>query len=153
MSKCSKWRLSKKRGLVAEGWFGEHKVHPSKRLKHCFAAYRGMASVCSICFESFNKSSRVATKCPYCALQTCRTCLQTYLLNDVSDIPKCINPTCGHGYSREFLDGELTQTFRLNTYKKTPRKGFVRPRACAISIYTGGRARLYGCESPCDGAP
>ena len=72
---------------------------------------------CSICFESFNRSSRVATTCPYCALQTCRTCLQTYLLSDIGDIPRCINPECGHGYSREFLDGELTQTFRLKTYK------------------------------------
>ncbi len=25
LSKCSKWWLSKKRGLVADGWFGEHK--------------------------------------------------------------------------------------------------------------------------------
>jgi hypothetical protein len=72
---------------------------------------------CSICFDSFNRSSRVVSKCPFCALETCRSCLQTYLLNDVSDTPRCINPTCGHGYSREFLDGELTQTFRLKTYK------------------------------------
>ena len=72
---------------------------------------------CSICFDPFNRSSRSVTQCPYCAIQTCRTCLQTYLLNDIGDIPRCINPDCGHGYSREFLDGELTQTFRLKTYR------------------------------------
>jgi len=76
-----------------------------------------MASACAVCFESFNHSSRVPTTCPYCAVQTCRTCLQTYLLHDISDTPCCVNPDCGHGYSREFLDGELTQTFRLKTYK------------------------------------
>ncbi len=29
LSKCSKWRLSKNRGLVADGWFGvgEHNFH------------------------------------------------------------------------------------------------------------------------------
>ena len=72
---------------------------------------------CSICFDTFNKSTRSPTQCPYCSIQTCRTCLQTYLLNDISDIPRCINPECGHGYNREFLDGELTSTFRLKIYK------------------------------------
>ena len=72
---------------------------------------------CCICLDSFNKSTRCPSKCPYCSIQVCRTCLQTYLLGDVSDIPKCVNPECGHGYNREFLDGELTQTFRLKIYK------------------------------------
>jgi hypothetical protein len=72
---------------------------------------------CAVCFESFNHSSRAPTTCPYCTVKTCRTCLQTYLLHDISDTPCCVNPDCGHGYSREFLDGELTQTFRLRTYK------------------------------------
>jgi hypothetical protein len=43
--------------------------------------------------------------------------LQTYLLNDISDTPKCVRPECNHGYTREFLDSQLTQTFRLQTYK------------------------------------
>lgn len=73
---------------------------------------------CSICFEEFNKTSRHPTKCPYCPIETCRTCLQTYLLGDISDVPRCINPECEHGYSREFLDSQLTQSFRLHTYKK-----------------------------------
>ena len=29
-----------------------------------------------------------------------------------------MNPECGHGYSRDFLDEQLTQTFRLQTYKR-----------------------------------
>ena len=84
---------------------------------------------CCICLDTFNKSTRRPSKCPYCSIQICRTCLQTYLLGDSSDIPKCVNPECGHGYNREFLDGEshgynrefldgeLTSTFRLKTYK------------------------------------
>ncbi len=29
-----------------------------------------------------------------------------------------MNPECGHGWEREFLDGEFTRTFRLTTYKE-----------------------------------
>jgi len=75
-------------------------------------------AVCAVCFETFNKSSRAPTKCPYCETSICRTCLQTYLLNDISDTPSCVNPECGHGFTREFLDGETTKSFRLHTYKE-----------------------------------
>jgi hypothetical protein len=73
--------------------------------------------VCSVCFEDFNKSLRAKTKCPYCAISICRGCLQTYLVNDINDIPLCINNDCRRGWEREFLDGELTSAFRLKTYK------------------------------------
>jgi hypothetical protein len=39
-------------------------------------------------------------------------------LNDISDYPLCVNPECGHGWEREFLDGEFTRTFRLSAYKE-----------------------------------
>lgn len=29
-----------------------------------------------------------------------------------------MNPTCGHGWTREWLDGQFTRSFRLNTYKE-----------------------------------
>jgi hypothetical protein len=76
-----------------------------------------MSESCAVCFDGFNKSTRVATACPYCNIQICRGCLQTYLLNDISDYPRCINTECGHGWEREFLDGEFTRSFRLTTYK------------------------------------
>lgn len=72
---------------------------------------------CAICLDTCNKSVRAPTTCPYCNIVVCRTCLQTYLLNDISDTPKCVNPECNHGYTREFLDSQLTQSFRLHTYK------------------------------------
>lgn len=76
-----------------------------------------MEDSCIVCYELFNKSSRTETKCPYCNCKICRTCLQTYLLNDISDIPHCVNTECDKGWDREFLDPELTRTFRLVTYK------------------------------------
>ena len=77
-----------------------------------------MASTCSICFDACNKSTRAETKCQYCKITICRTCLQTYLLSDINDIPRCINTECQRGWEREFLDGELTSSFRLKTYKE-----------------------------------
>ena len=73
---------------------------------------------CSVCFDGFNKSTRVKTSCPRCAISICRTCLQTYLLGDISDTPRCINPECTSGWEREYIDGELTRQFRLITYKE-----------------------------------
>ena len=76
-----------------------------------------MAS-CIICFDTFNKSTRAPSTCPYCQIQICRTCLQTYLLTDISDVPKCVNTDCKHGWEREWLDTQFTRSFRLTTYKE-----------------------------------
>ncbi len=73
--------------------------------------------LCIVCYDEFNKSTRAETKCPYCDTKICRTCLQTYLLNDINDTPICVNPSCKNGWDRDFLDGEFTRTFRLQTYK------------------------------------
>jgi hypothetical protein len=73
---------------------------------------------CAVCFDAFNKTTRAQTACPFCGVKVCRTCLQTYLLSDVSDVPRCVNTECGNGWEREFLDGEFTRSFRLITYKE-----------------------------------
>lgn len=73
--------------------------------------------ICAICLSSFNKSTRSKSACPYCHTGICRACLQTYLLNDISDVPPCANTECKHAWEREFLDNEFTRTFRLTTYK------------------------------------
>lgn len=75
-------------------------------------------TTCIICYETTNKSTRKESKCPYCSTTLCRTCLQTYLLNEISDTPRCINPECGHGWTREWIDSQATQSFRLQTYKE-----------------------------------
>jgi len=76
------------------------------------------ADVCVVCYDSFNKSTRAQTECPYCHTKICRSCLQTYLLNNIDDMPRCVNVDCGNGWDREFLDGEFTRSFRLTTYKE-----------------------------------
>jgi len=39
-------------------------------------------------------------------------------LNDISEIPRCINIDCGHGWTRDWLDAQFTRSFRLITYKE-----------------------------------
>lgn len=73
---------------------------------------------CSVCFDKFNLTTRAVTTCPHCAIQICRTCFQTYLLGEAADVPRCINTDCNRGWERNFLDGEMTSTFRLKTYKE-----------------------------------
>jgi len=73
---------------------------------------------CIVCYEKTNKSTRAEANCPYCAVVICRTCIQQYVLNDISDTPRCVNPECGHGWSREWLDSVSTRQFRLETYKE-----------------------------------
>ena len=76
-----------------------------------------MSESCSVCMDEFNKSTRARTECPHCHVGICRTCLQTYILQDISDTSRCVNVECSQGWSREFLDGEFTRSFRLTTYK------------------------------------
>jgi len=76
-----------------------------------------MNKSCAVCFEGFNKSTRACTSCPYCSVEICRGCLQQYLLNDINIVPVCVNSDCKREWTRDFLDKELTSTFRLHTYK------------------------------------
>ena len=73
---------------------------------------------CCVCFDKFNQTIRAPTTCPHCEIQICRTCFQTYLLNEVADVPRCVNTECDRGWERNFLDSEMTSTFRLKTYKE-----------------------------------
>jgi hypothetical protein len=73
---------------------------------------------CVVCMDTFNKSTRAPTECPHCHVKICRTCLQTYVLGEISDTPMCVNVECRRGWEREFLDGEFTKSFRLTTYKE-----------------------------------
>lgn len=52
-----------------------------------------MSSDCSICCESYNKSSRKPVKCLHCSNVCCRACHQTYLFSrDVIDCMFCQKP-------------------------------------------------------------
>ena len=79
---------------------------------------------CLICCEMYNNSTKKKTQCPYCEFESCRTCCQTYMLNET--IIKCMNPEkktngelkCGKEWSRKFIRDSFPNTF-INTKLKT----------------------------------
>ena len=66
--------------------------------------------------DSFTKTVRKQTDCPYCEVPICRACLQTCLLMDNAAEPVC--PSCRAAWSREFLNDQLTASFRNGPFKK-----------------------------------
>jgi hypothetical protein len=71
---------------------------------------------CSICLDDFNKSTRTPIHCSYCNDSFCRKCTQTYLLEQTAAEPGC--PGCNTAWNREFLNANLTATFRTKAFKE-----------------------------------
>ena len=69
---------------------------------------------CTVCCETYNKSSRKKVTCPKCDYEICRICMETYLLGTHQD-PHCMN--CSHAWNREFLDAVSTRKFITGTLK------------------------------------
>jgi hypothetical protein len=64
---------------------------------------------CSICAETYNKRARLPVKCLYCDYTACRTCCQTYVLNEPS--PRCMNPDCAKVWTLHFMRKSFTNSF------------------------------------------
>ena len=64
---------------------------------------------CQICADSFNKSTRLAVTCPYCQYECCRTCMETYILNET--VVKCMNPECAKEWTRKHIRATFTLVF------------------------------------------
>lgn len=73
-------------------------------------------SSCSICCESYNKSTHKLIECMYCEFPSCRTCCQTFILNEFS--VKCMNTECGKEWTRKFIQESFATTFINNSLKK-----------------------------------
>ena len=78
---------------------------------------------CTICFDSFTSSLRKRTTCSYCDASVCRVCIQQYLLMDTSLEPNC--PSCRAGWSRDFINEEMTASFRNGPFKAHRQKVLV----------------------------
>lgn len=87
------------------------------------------ATACAICFSNFNKGIRKQVTCQFCATSICRGCAQQLLLHQAltptcrslsearGPIGSCFTATCpstecGLPWSDEFLDENMTATFR-----------------------------------------
>jgi len=71
-------------------------------------------TMCSVCFENFNKMMHLKVSCPFCDLEVCKTCVQTYLLSSTQE-PHCMG--CKHELNREYIDSFCTKVFRNKDFK------------------------------------
>lgn len=69
---------------------------------------------CGICCEKYNRQSHKKVDCYFCEFSSCRTCVQTYLLNSTND-PHCMS--CKNAWNREFVDQSCTKVFRNKDLK------------------------------------
>lgn len=70
---------------------------------------------CDVCCEKFNKINHKKVECPFCDLQSCRSCSQRYLLSIIED-PHCMG--CKNMWNREFVDTFCTKYFRNTELRK-----------------------------------
>jgi len=71
-------------------------------------------TMCSVCYEDFNKLHHLKVTCPFCNLDACKTCVQTYLLTSTQE-PHCMG--CKHELNRAYIDSFCTKTFRNKDFK------------------------------------
>jgi len=72
--------------------------------------------ICVICDETINVSTRKVVSCPYCSFEACRTCCETYILNEAT--PKCMNTACGRDWTRQYMREQFTNVFIIGRLKK-----------------------------------
>jgi hypothetical protein len=72
--------------------------------------------VCQICDFTLNKTTRREIACPYCQFSACKTCCETYVLNE--SVVKCMNTTCGREWTRQFIVSAFPAIFITGKLKK-----------------------------------
>lgn len=75
-----------------------------------------MSNVCQICDYKTNLTTRKSISCPFCSFDVCRTCCETYVTNEA--LIKCMNPSCGREWTRQFSRTAFTATFLNKKYKE-----------------------------------
>lgn len=68
------------------------------------------ANFCNICCDT----KKLMVVCPYCQFESCNTCSQKYLLDNLT--PKCMS--CSKQWSLEFVQNSFPVTFVNKDYKK-----------------------------------
>ena len=91
---------------------------------------------CGICIEPYNKVANTEVQCCFCEKSSCRRCIQTFLTTSTND-PHCMH--CSKVWDREFIDDNLTMTYRMGDYKKH-RENVLLEREVALMPATQHRA-------------
>jgi len=91
---------------------------------------------CGICLDPYNKIANTEVKCSFCEESACRRCVQTFFTTTTND-PHCMH--CKKAWDREFMDDNLTMTYRTGDYKKH-RENVLLDREIALMPATQHRA-------------
>ena len=70
---------------------------------------------CQICFETYNKSTRICVTCSSCGFDACRKCNETFILDPINHTPNCMN--CHKEFQREFMVENFTLKFVSKDWK------------------------------------
>ena len=89
-----------------------------------------MSNDCSICYTTYNKSTRAKVVCFGCDFHACRECLATYLTTVSTNLTSDC-PGCHKEWTREFLLQSFTQKF-VNTDIKHHREEILFQREQAL---------------------
>lgn len=92
---------------------------------------------CMICLSPFNKVEHTKISCPFCHKDACRRCIQTFICTTTND-PHCMH--CSRAFEKEFVDDNLTATFRMGDYRKH-RENILLDREVALLPATQYRAQ------------
>ena len=91
---------------------------------------------CGICIEPYNKVANTEVICCFCEKSACRRCVQIFMTTSTND-PHCMH--CSKLWEREFIDDNLTVTYRMNEYKRH-RENILLDREIALMPATQYRA-------------
>ena len=69
---------------------------------------------CAVCCDKFNKSNHKKVTCPFCHFESCKTCLQKYILS-IFDNPHCMN--CKQSWDQTFVILNLNRNWFNNEYR------------------------------------
>jgi hypothetical protein len=71
---------------------------------------------CHICFDAYNKSTRIRVTCQSCGFEACRQCHSTFILDASNTLPNCME--CHKEFQREFLVDSFTLKFVSKDWKE-----------------------------------
>ena len=71
-------------------------------------------NTCPICVEPYNKTTRLTVSCNYCEYSACRTCCESYILQQVD--AKCMS--CSKIWTREDITRKFTKKWISTKYKQ-----------------------------------
>ena len=71
---------------------------------------------CRICFDPYNKSTRIRVTCQSCGFEACRQCNATFILDASNTLPNCME--CHKEFQREFLVDNFTLKFVSKDWKE-----------------------------------